>query len=237
MSKVLHILITGGASGLGKHISEALIADGHRVWIWGRSKEVELPKGTAAYQSVDLGDMSSLKDHFESCIANAGHIDVLIHNASLREFNSVELFDDKEIANYINVNQQAPILLSRWAIEGMKSNQFGRIINITSGSGLKGYSSGSMYCSTKSAMIQFTEAAGRDLQAIPNTNITMNAIVPGAFSKTDGTKLDQYEQVVQTIIAKCKMFINGATSGETALVMKRKEKLQYLMGTVKKFLS
>lgn len=237
MSKVLHVLITGGASGLGRRISEALIADGHKVWIWGRSKEVKIPEGASAYQAVDLGDLDTLQAHFKSCIASAGHIDVLINNASLRAFKSFDVFDEDQIKAYINVNQQAPMLLSQWAVAEMKVKGFGRIINISSGSGLKGYSSGAMYCSTKGAMIQFTEAAGRDLQAIEQTDITMNAIVPGAFSKTDGTKLEQYDQVVNTIITKCKAFLSGSASGETALVMKRKEKLQYLIGTVKKFLS
>lgn len=236
MNKVLHVLITGGASGLGKHISEALIADGHQVWIWGRSNEPDIPKGAAGYRQIDLGD-PKLKEHYTKAEAEAEHFDVLINNASLREFKSFELFGEEEIAYYNSVNQQAPILLSRWVLEGMKQHKFGRIINITSGSGLKGYSSGSMYCSTKSAMIHFTEAAGRDLQTIPNTDISMNAIVPGAFSKTDGTKLGQYDQMVGAIVKKCKTFIAGTASGETALVMKRKEKIQYLMGTVKKFLS
>ena len=236
MAKGLHILITGGASGLGREIAEALIAEGHRVWCWGRKANASLPENAAGYQSVDLADVTKLDAAFRETLAVADHIDVLINNASLRDFKNFADYSAEEISAYINVNQQSPVLLSAMALEQMKTKGFGRIINISSGSGLKGYSSGSLYCSTKAAINSFTEAAGRDMEGLSGKDITVNAVLPGAFSKNDGTKLASYDQTVKAIIAACKGFIQGKESGSTVLLMQRKEKMQYLMGSVKKFL-
>ena len=196
------ILITGGAQGLGRYLAEHLFKLGHSIIILDIRSFERIPDSYGAlmqdYYEVDLSDLMAAENILNIIIQKYKGIDVLINNASIRLFKNYLDFSDSEIERYINVNFKTPILLMKKLFPIMKKNGYGRIINISSKSGFSGYSSGSMYCSTKGALIKFSEAFGRELN-VHNDNVTVNVICPDSFRTIGGEKLKGYDRIINII--------------------------------------
>ncbi len=237
----MNILITGGATGLGKLISENLIRHNHQLIILDRfSKDKVNPDylEKISYYEVDLRDFIDVSQILDEIIKKYVRIDVLINNAALREFQTFNQFSEDEIVNNIKVNFETPILLIGKILPLMIKNNFGRIINISSISGLKGYSKGSLYCSTKSSLMVFTESLASDLSLL-RKNITANAILPDSFQTREGVKLESYEYVTSTIIKITNEIINTNVNGKIQVISpffkKIKELLKALKAQYKRF--
>jgi len=123
----------------------------------------------------------------------------LINNAALRFFRNYIDFSEKEVHEYVAVNFTAPILMIKRIFPLMKKSEYGRIINISSIGGFHGYTTGSMYSSTKGALIKFTEAFGMELNGSKG-DITVNVICPDSFSSVSGEKYYGYDHIVNSIV-------------------------------------
>ena len=107
----------------------------------------------------------------------------------------------------------------------MKKNGFGRIINISSISAYKVYDTGSLYCSSKRALIAFTEALGKELEPL-NGSVTVNAICPDSFSRIDGTGLKNYDLITGSVLADIERIIKSRSNGTTISVFTFKHKIR-----------
>ena len=177
-----NILITGGAKGLGAHLARHLSAQGHRILVLDRTASRDLAPGyhemLTEYMTADLADWSAVRDCIAQILAkHEGQIDVVINNAAARSFAEFSNFDASEIERCIQVNFETPVLLTHELLPVMKHNGYGRIINIGSRSGFQAYPSGSLYCSTKSALAVFTQSVGSEL-ATSGKDVALNAICP-----------------------------------------------------------
>jgi short-subunit dehydrogenase len=164
-----NVLITGGAKGLGAHLARHLSAQGHRILVLDRTASEDLAadyrETLTEYMTVDLADWSAVHDGIERLLAkHEGRIDVLINNAAAGSFDDFSAFNRAEIDRCIQVNFKTPVLLTHELLPVMKQNGYGRIINMGSRSGFRAYPSGSLYCSTKSALVVFTESVGAELE-------------------------------------------------------------------------
>ena len=221
------ILITGGAQGLGRYLAEHLFKLGHSIIILDIRSFERIPDSYGAlmqdYYEVDLSDLMAAENILNIIIQKYKGIDVLINNASIRLFKNYLDFSDSEIERYINVNFKTPILLIKKLFPIMKKNGYGRIINISSKSGFSGYSSGSMYCSTKGALIKFSEAFGKELD-VQKYNVTVNVICPDSFSTIGGEKLSGYNRIMNIIIKKIDGILLSDKNAETIPVLLKKSK-------------
>jgi len=174
-------LVTGGSRGIGRAIALALTAKGYEVTIMGRSEKAlaeAIAEGVARKsRAVDVTDESALRQ----AVSETGPYHVLINNAGAAESAPLAATDLALIRRMMAVNVESAFTASRAALPGMKKLGSGRIINIASIAGLKGYAYVSAYCAAKHAVIGMTKALAAELV---KSNITVNALCPG-YTDTD----------------------------------------------------
>jgi 3-hydroxybutyrate dehydrogenase len=232
----LIILLTGGAGGLGRKIAEHLYNRGYSVYVFDKVLKVEIEPSflrmLAGYTGCDLSNTDELEACMGTLINQTERIDVLINNASVRQFKKLSDFDTNEIQRNIDADFLAPVILSNLCLPIMKKNNFGRIINISSISAYKGYSAGSLYCSSKRALITFSESLGKELNNLRGT-VTVNTICPGSFSKADGTILKNHRRITDSILVNIGRIIQSEENGRIINVFTFQNKLMESLRFIK----
>ena len=166
------VLITGSSSGIGKTIAETLINKGYMVIQTGRRELAD----KANYIKCDLSLLENVKILYNQVKKDFLGIDILINNAGYYNYLPVEKTDENEIIKMFNTNFLSHYYLTSLFVPYMKENKFGRIINISSISGVLGEANASLYSSTKSAFYGFSKSLALELAQY---NITVNSISPG----------------------------------------------------------
>jgi 3-oxoacyl-[acyl-carrier protein] reductase len=185
------ILVTGATGGIGAAIARALAADGARVVLhYGRNRAaaeglaVELGNEACAL-SADLADPAEPARLWADAVAACGRIDALVNNAGIRTEIRVEdsLSDWQAVwAREMQVNFHAAADLSREAIRHFRGHGGGRIVNMASRAGQRGYSAEALpYGVSKAALINLTKSVARNFG---QEGITAIAISPG-WVRTD----------------------------------------------------
>jgi NAD(P)-dependent dehydrogenase (short-subunit alcohol dehydrogenase family) len=229
MSNSLKILITGGTRGLGRRIAENLIRQGHEIYIVGKTARKEIDQSYLSvvtdYIECDMGNIKELEAAFRSLINKTGKIDVLLNNATVREFNMLDDFQTGEIQHIINVDFISPVILSNLCLPVMKRNNFGRIIFISSISAYNVYKTGSLYCSNKRALITFSDTLSKELAGLKGV-VTVNTICPDSFSRIDGTELENYHWITESVLSNIENIINSKSNGKVISVFTFKHKIR-----------
>lgn len=168
----MNILITGATRGIGKAIAEELKAE-NAIFATGRNEE--LLKSYKNYCVCDLATKEGISKLGEYIKEN--NIDILINNAGEYLYTpALEGFDIEKIEHITRLNLEAPLFLVSKAILHMKMQNFGRIINIGSISGVMGEANASLYSATKAGLLGATKALALELAEF---GITVNTINPG----------------------------------------------------------
>jgi NAD(P)-dependent dehydrogenase (short-subunit alcohol dehydrogenase family) len=176
----LTAVITGGAKGIGLAIARRLCADGAAIALIGRNTvALERAASTlgARYAVADVTDPAALGD----AIVSFGRCDILVNNAGAaisKPFAKHELCDFQAM---LAVNLLSAVTACQAVLPGMRAQGFGRIINISSTAGLKGYPYVAAYVASKHALVGLTRALA--LETIKD-GVTVNAVCPG-FTDTD----------------------------------------------------
>ena len=127
-----NILVTGASSGIGLAIAKSLVEHGHEVW--GTSRNLErIPKLPRLHPiRLDLTDSGSIEQAFNSALAEAGHLDVLINNAGAGHFGPAELLPLETITSQFQILVFGQIQMMQLALQHMRPRGEGLIINVTS---------------------------------------------------------------------------------------------------------
>ena len=168
----MNILVTGATRGIGKAICDELKKE-HTIFATGRNEEL-LKQNYENYISCDISTNEGLEKLSKYIIDNK--IDVLVNNAGEYIYSPIENITLEQLEHIIKVNFKAPLYLSSKAVSYMKSQKFGRIVNIGSISGVMGEACASLYSATKSGLIGGTKALALELAEY---GITVNTINPG----------------------------------------------------------
>jgi 3-hydroxybutyrate dehydrogenase len=171
-------LITGGGSGIGKAIAKVYAESGATVIIndirnVGQEAADEIG---GHFLRADLSDMQATRDLAESAIDIKGRVDILVNNAGYQNIYPVEEFPEDMWAEMVQVMLIAPFQLIKYVVPGMKEQNWGRIINISSIHGLVASPYKSAYNSAKHGIVGLTKTVALELGEF---GITANAICPG----------------------------------------------------------
>ena len=175
MPKRRHVVITGGGRGIGAEIARAFAKQGDRITVLARTREeVEKIADEVGGYGVrcDVGEPASV----EAAFMAAGPVDVLVNNAGLARSSPVLKTDVRVWDEHIKVNLTGAFLCSLKVLPGMASRGNGRIINIASVAGLRGYGYLAAYCASKHGLIGLTRALAAEYA---EKGVTINAICPG----------------------------------------------------------
>ncbi|MEH7547643.1 3-hydroxybutyrate dehydrogenase [Neobacillus vireti] len=174
------VIVTGAAQGIGYAIAEAFKNNGDFVAIFDLNQEAassaaEKLGNSKGYQ-VNVADEESVKTAVAQVIAERGTVDVLVNNAGVQYISPVEEFPAEKWDFVMNVILKGTFLTTKYALPAMKKQNKGRIINISSGHGIRPDAYKAAYCSAKSGQIMFTRVV-----ALENAQhgITANSILPG----------------------------------------------------------
>lgn len=181
MSRTLHAVVTGGGSGIGAAVAAALSREGHRVTLMGRNlhrlQAQAATMGNVAVQVCDVGDEASVLAAFGA----VGPVDLLINNAGQVETAPLAKTTLEAWQRQLNVNLTGTFLCSRSVLPAMRERGFGRIVNVASTAGLKGYAYVAAYCAAKHGVVGLTRALALE---VARSGITVNAVCPG-YTETE----------------------------------------------------
>ncbi len=180
MDRRRHAVITGGGSGIGLAIAEALGASGCAVTIMGRSAVRldaalrDLPGAGAAV--CDVANPRSVDEAFDKAVGMAGPVDILVNSAGIVRTAPFARQSDADWDDMWHTNLMGSVHAIRKVIEPMRDRPAGRIINVASTASLKGYAYTSAYAASKHALLGLTRSLALELA---RTAITVNAVCPG----------------------------------------------------------
>ncbi len=191
MSRVA--LVTGGSRGIGRAVALRLAADGHAIavnYAVNRAAADEVVEtiaangGTAMAVRADVGDADAVSAMFSDIEENLGRVDVLVNNAGITRDDLLLRMGPDAWDQVIETNLRSVYLCSRAAMRGMLRTRWGRIISVSSVSGISGNPGQANYAASKAGIIGFSKSIARE---IGSRNITVNVVAPG-FIETDMTE-------------------------------------------------
>lgn len=192
-----HAVVTGGGSGIGFAIARALAGAGARVTLIGRDRARldRAAAGLAAAQAIaaDVSDDDAVAAAFRRAADEFGPPAILVNNAGQAESAPFHRTDPALWQRMIAVNLTGAYLCCRAVLPAMLAQDYGRIVNIASTAGLKGYAYVTAYCAAKHGLVGLTRALAMETA---RTGVTVNAVCPGY------TDTDMVAESVGRIVAK-----------------------------------
>ncbi len=183
-------LVTGATGGIGGAIAKAYHAAGATVAISGRRQDkldaLAAELGDRVHVlPCDLGNREQVAKLVDEAVKAMGRLDIIVNNAGMTRDNLFMVMKDEEWDDVISVNLTATFMLMRAAARHMMRNRsgYGRVINISSVSGVFGNPGQGNYAASKAGMIGMTKSLARE---VASRGITANCIAPG-FIKTEMT--------------------------------------------------
>ena len=193
-----HAVVTGAGSGIGRATAERLAEAGCQVTLIGRHvarlNETADRIGNLAFAApADVTDPDALAAAIEVGRDRFGPIDILINNAGAATSAPFLKTDADDLRAMLALNLEAPAEAARLVLPGMLTRRWGRIVNVASTAGLKGYPYVSAYVAAKHGLVGLTRALALEVAA---KGVTVNAVCPG-FTETE-----LVAKSVESIIAK-----------------------------------
>jgi len=178
--------ITGSSRGLGRSLTEAVLATGDKVVATARNPQTlqELAKqypGQVYAIRLDVTDYEAVYDAVKDAVSHFGKIDVLVNNAGFGIIGAVEAFTDEQVRSQLETNLYAPIEITRAVLPYMRQQGYGRILQISSIGGRVGNAGIAIYQAAKFGLSGFSEALAKEVAPL---GIKVTSIEPGGF-RTD----------------------------------------------------
>lgn len=207
--------ITGSSRGLGRSLTEAVLAAGDKVVATARDPQalqelaVEYP-GQVFPLKLDVTDYEAVYDAVRAAVDHFGKIDVLVNNAGFGIVGAVEAFTDAQVRSQLETNLYAPIEITRAVLPYMREQGYGRILQISSIGGRVGNAGIAIYQAAKFGLSGFSEALAKEVAPL---GIRVTSIEPGGFrtdwsgnSMSYAPHVDGYEA---TVGQRIKFFTGG----------------------------
>ena len=187
-------VVTGASRGIGKAIALKLASQGAAVVVnYNGSEEkareveqeIQAQGGTASVYQCNVADYGQCETFIQDVIKQYGRLDILVNNAGITKDGLLMKMTEEDFDQVMDINLKGAFHTIRFASRQMLKQKSGRIINMSSVSGVAGNAGQSNYAASKAGLIGLTKAAARELAS---RGITVNAIAPG-FIETDMTSV------------------------------------------------
>jgi 2-dehydro-3-deoxy-L-rhamnonate dehydrogenase (NAD+) len=176
-------IVTGGAQGFGRAITERFVASGAKVAIWDNDQALaektakEIGNAVSPFK-VDVTDLAAVEKTRDATLNAFGKIDILVNNAGIAGANkSVWDTDFEEWRRVLRINLDGPFICCKAIVPAMLKQNYGRIVNIASIAGKEGNPNAAHYSASKAGLIALTKSLGKELAS---NNILVNAVTPAA---------------------------------------------------------
>ncbi|GAB4571067.1 MAG: 3-oxoacyl-[acyl-carrier-protein] reductase [Anaerolineae bacterium] len=185
-------VVTGASRGIGRAIALELARRGASVVVnYNSSAEaanevvrvITESGGKAVAVRADVSRFDEAEALIKEAVSAFGRVDILVNNAGTTRDNLIMRMKEEDWDTVLNTNLKSAWNCSKAVVRGMMKQRFGRIINITSVSGIAGNEGQTNYSASKAGMIGLTKALARE---VASRTITVNAVAPG-FVHTDLT--------------------------------------------------
>ncbi len=197
-------VVTGSSRGIGAAIAKELAAQGATVIINHRDSatqaeavaaEIIAAGGSAAVISANVSEFAEAQRLIKETVERFGRIDILVNNAGTTRDMLIMMMPEADWDLVIQTNLKSAFNCSKAAVRPMMKQRAGRVINITSVSGLAGQAGQTNYSASKAGMIGFTKALAKE---IGPRGVTVNAIAPGFVPTvlTDVLNEDQKRTII-----------------------------------------
>lgn len=190
-------IVTGSSRGLGAAIARGLAAQGARIVLNHRqsaeqAQEVADDLRAGGYEAIvvgaDVSDFTQAQALIASALDAYGRLDILVNNAGVTRDGLMMRMKEADWDLVLNTNLKSAFNCCRAAMRPMLKRQSGRIVNITSVSGLVGNVGQANYAAAKAGLIGFTKSLAKE---VGRRNITVNAVAPGLLMTALTEDLDE----------------------------------------------
>ena len=173
-----HALVTGGGTGIGLAIAQALAAEGAQVTITGRRHEVLEEVATQGLHpmAMDVRIEEDVAAKVDAAVAARGPVQICVANAGVAEGAALHKTSMEFWRNMMATNLDGAFLTIRECFKSMRQTDWGRVITVSSIAGLRGLKGAACYSASKHGMIGLTRALSEDYLGTP---FTFNALPPG----------------------------------------------------------
>ena len=216
-------LVTGAARGIGKEIALTLAANGATVIVnYNGSKEraeavvseIKENGGEAEAVQCNVADFAASENMVKEVLAKYGKVDILVNNAGITKDNLIMRMSEADYDAVLDTNLKGAFNMIRHLSRAFLKQRSGKIINISSVSGVMGNAGQSNYSASKAGLIGLTKSVARELAS---RNVCVNAVAPG-FIATEMTEVlsEDYMNKMKEMIPLGKM---GSTKDIANMVL------------------
>ncbi|MBV5294893.1 MAG: SDR family oxidoreductase [Curvibacter lanceolatus] len=193
-------LVTGGGRGIGAAIAQVMARAGARVLIANRTADagaavaagIQAQGGQAQAIGCDIGQPAEARRAVAETVARYGALDIVVHNAAVNPWSSLEQLSEADLAHTLAVNLQACFWLTQAALPHLRRQGGGRILVTSSVTGPRVAMPGAAhYAASKAGVNGFIRAAALELAP---EHITVNGVEPGYIAKQGGSLLSNPER-------------------------------------------
>ena len=230
-------VVTGASRGIGKEIAKTLAAKGATVVVnYNGSaekaeetvKEIEALGGKAEALQCNVSDYDKAAEMMAYVVKTYGRVDILVNNAGITRDNLLMKMSEEDFDAVLNTNLKGAFNCIKHISRQMLKQKSGRIINISSVSGVLGNAGQANYCAAKAGVIGLTKSAAKELAS---RGITVNAVAPG-FIKTEMTDVLK-DDIKKAIMENIPMKAFGETEDiANAVAFLASEEARYITGQV-----
>jgi len=183
-----HVLVTGGGTGIGRHVAQEFAAAGATVTVLDReetprdetrstAETIRRDGGEASFLMCDITDADAVATTLADAARDQGDLDVVINNAGTNRLGTAEAITIDDWDNVIDVNFRGTFLVTKHALPSLKKT-LGNVVNVASIAGLRGSPDYSTYGPSKAAVINHTKQIAADYA---DAGIRANAVAPGTI--------------------------------------------------------